>query len=153
MIYDSPIGKILVTGHCDSLSVLRVINSRLIETTDPECDAEAHARLWLDAYFAGAALPEMPSLEPVGTDFQKRVWHEISQIPYGQTTTYGEIARRIGSAARAVGSAVGANPIAIFIPCHRVVAAGGIGGFAYGTETKHYLLNLESTNHLFCGFA
>jgi methylated-DNA-[protein]-cysteine S-methyltransferase len=81
-----------------------------------------------------------------GTDFQRSVWHELQKIPYGRTATYGEIASRLGKpgAMRAVGSANGANPVAIIIPCHRVVAAhGGLGGYGGGLDVKRILLQLE----------
>ena len=87
----------------------------------------------------------MPRLNPQGTDFQKRVWTTLFTIRYGQTKTYGEIARMVECrSAQAVGQAVGHNPIALIIPCHRVIAAHGqIGGYAYGTEIKKRLLQLE----------
>lgn len=104
------------------------------------------ARLWLDAYFAGdepdsEALP----LAPSGTDFQQAVWQQLLQIPYGETVTYGDLARRIGCpSARAVGGAVGRNPISIIIPCHRVLGAdGSLTGYAGGTECKRWLLAHE----------
>jgi len=80
-----------------------------------------------------------------GTDFQKKVWQGIAKIPYGQTVTYGDLARSIGKpgSARAVGSACGANPLALIIPCHRVVGAQGLGGFAGGVAIKKKLLQLE----------
>ena len=80
-----------------------------------------------------------------GTEFQKKVWTEIAKIPYGQTRTYGELARAIGNpaSARAVGTACGANPVALIIPCHRVVGASGLGGFAGGVDIKKKLLELE----------
>ena len=80
-----------------------------------------------------------------GTEFQKKVWAGISQIPYGQTVTYGDLARSIGrpGSARAVGSACGANPLALIIPCHRVVGTQGLGGFAGGIAVKKKLLGLE----------
>jgi methylated-DNA-[protein]-cysteine S-methyltransferase len=80
-----------------------------------------------------------------GTPFQISVWEELLKIPYGKVKTYGEIAKRIGnpSAARAVGSAVGANPIPIIVPCHRVVATSGLGGYSCGVEIKKKLLKLE----------
>jgi O-6-methylguanine DNA methyltransferase len=80
-----------------------------------------------------------------GTEFQKKVWTEIAKIPYGQTRTYGELARAIGNpgSARAVGLACGANPLALIIPCHRVVGASGLGGFAGGADIKKKLLELE----------
>ena len=90
-----------------------------------------------------------PALEPVflwGTDFQKAVWRQLSSLGRGESTTYGNIAKQIGSgsAARAVGNAVGANPIPILVPCHRVFAANGIGGFSYGIDTKLELLRIEN---------
>ena len=103
------------------------------------------ARLWLDAYFAGerpdaGALPLLPR----GTDFQRAVWRELRTIPYGETRRYGEIAARLGSSARAVGSAVGRNPISLIIPCHRVLGAkGALTGYAGGLERKEALLALE----------
>ena len=103
------------------------------------------ARLWLDAYFAGKA-PEVSGLplSPKGTAFQKKVWQELLNIPYGTTNTYGALAGRLGSSARAVGSAVGRNPISIVIPCHRVLAAdGSLTGYAGGLENKEKLLQLE----------
>ena len=87
----------------------------------------------------------MPRLNPQGTAFQKRVWTALLTIPYGETLSYGEIAQMVGCrSAQAVGQAVGANPIALIIPCHRVIAANGqLGGYEYGTEIKKKLLELE----------
>ena len=85
-------------------------------------------------------------LDPEGTDFQKAVWKEMSRIPYGETRTYTEIAKAIGrpKAVRAVGTACGKNPYPIIVPCHRVVATSGLGGYLYGLEMKKQLLELES---------
>lgn len=99
----------------------------------------------LNAYFfCGLRAFDLP-VAPAGTPFQQAVWQQMQAIPYGEARTYGEIARWLRSAARAVGVACGRNPIPIIIPCHRVVAAGGLGGFsgAGGVETKHWLLELE----------
>ena len=87
----------------------------------------------------------MPRLNPQGTAFQKRVWTALLTIPYGETLSYGEIAQMVGCrSAQAVGQAVGRNPIALIIPCHRLIAANGqLGGYAYGTEIKKQLLELE----------
>jgi len=100
---------------------------------------------WLDDYFAGKTLRHVPRLNPQGTEFQKRVWHALLTVGYGQTKTYGEIAKMVGCrSAQAVGQAVGRNPIALIIPCHRVIAANGkSGGYAYGVEIKKQLLALE----------
>jgi len=101
----------------------------------------------LDLYFSGKPVKwEMPLDISSGTDFQQLVWSTLRRIPYGQTITYGQLAERVGkaSASRAVGTANGANPIPIIIPCHRVVAAGGkLGGYSGGLDIKQALLRLE----------
>ena len=99
----------------------------------------------LDDYFDGLRKNFDLPLEPPGTKFQQRVWSMMEQIPYGKTITYGEIAKALGSSARAVGRACGANPIPIIIPCHRVVAANDMGGYSGdgGVKTKRALLRLE----------
>jgi methylated-DNA-[protein]-cysteine S-methyltransferase len=102
--------------------------------------------LWLDDYFQGEKSTYEEPFDMRGTPFQRRVWEEISKIPYGRLTSYGLIARSMGksNAARAVGNAVGHNPLAIVVPCHRVVwSNGGIGGFGGGLDRKRFLLNLE----------
>lgn len=100
---------------------------------------------WLELYFSGQVPDFTPKLAPRGTLFQLRVWARLREIPCGQTLTYGELARELGCAsARAVGGAVGRNPISILIPCHRVLGAGGrLTGYAGGTERKSRLLALE----------
>lgn len=100
----------------------------------------------LREYFAGARRSFDVPLDLRGTAFQKSVWREVARVPYGGTVTYGEIARRIGKpkAARAVGGAVGANPVPIFIPCHRVIgASGALTGYGGGLDVKEDLLRLE----------
>ena len=108
------------------------------------------ARRWLDVYFSGRKPDFMPVLAPHGTAFQQSVWEILRTIPYGQTVTYGAIARRIEQntgcrmSAQAVGGAVGRNPISILIPCHRVIGAdGSLTGYAGGLDKKEYLLELE----------
>ncbi len=107
----------------------------------------AEAARQLRAYFAGELHEFDLPLDPGGTDFQRRVWHQLQQIGYGETTSYGEIARRLGmnpGASRAVGAANGRNPIGIVIPCHRVVgSSGSLSGYAGGVERKQLLLRLE----------
>lgn len=106
------------------------------------------AQRQLEHYFAGALTVFDLPLNPIGTPFQQAVWHTMMEIPYGETITYGELARRIGrpTATRAVAAACGANPIAIIIPCHRVVAAHDIGGYTPGVHIKQQLLHLETVN-------
>ena len=104
---------------------------------------------WLDAYFEKRPLPALPPLAPKGSDFRQAVWKLLLQIPYGEVTTYGELAHAlqaqgVSAAAQAVGGAVGHNPISIIIPCHRVVGSGGsLTGYAGGIAAKLRLLEHE----------
>lgn len=100
---------------------------------------------WLDRYFLGQVPDFTPPLRPMGTDFQTRVWGVLAAIPYGETRSYGDIARALGGISpRAVGAAVGKNPISLLIPCHRVTGANGsLTGYAGGLERKAALLALE----------
>lgn len=105
------------------------------------------ARRQLAEYFAGDRLCFELPLEPTGTSFQRQVWKELEALPFGTTSTYSALARRVGrpTAARAVGSAVGRNPLTILVPCHRVLGQNGsLTGFAGGLERKRKLLDLES---------
>lgn len=107
----------------------------------------AEAALQLEAYFAGRLRTFNLPLAPVGTPLQLRVWGELARIPYGETVSYGELARRVGqpTASRAVGAANGANAIPIIIPCHRAVGAdGSLTGYGGGVDRKRALLDLES---------
>ena len=103
------------------------------------------AKSQLEAYFDAASRSFALPLEPAGSPFQRRVWALMQQIPYGGTMTYGQMAKTLKSSARAVGTACGANPIPLIIPCHRVLAANGMGGYSGqgGVETKVALLRLE----------
>lgn len=143
-IYDSPVGKLLLCSDGRALKQLR-FGGEMPEAEDADAVLEG-AKRWLDAYFRGEEPAEQVSLEPEGTDFQKRVWQLLEKIPYGQTVTYGSLAREFPGrmSAQAIGQAVGRNPIAVFIPCHRCVGAGGrLTGYAWGLEKKEYLLKLE----------
>lgn len=149
--YASPLGELTIAANERAVTALVMAGQKYEALHLPAGAAEAEtpvlreARRWLDAYFAGehtdaSALP----LEPEGTAFQKRVWRELLEIPWGEKRCYGEIARTLGSSARAVGSAVGRNPIGILIPCHRVLGSGGaLTGYAGGLERKALLLKLE----------
>lgn len=139
---NSPIGVLGLTGTD------RVLHSvTLVATAGPEDHPEALSRSAreLSEYFAGTRREFTIPTAPQGTAFQKAVWAVLLSIPFGSTLTYSQVAERIGKpkAARAVGNAVGANPCLILIPCHRVVAAGGLGGFGCGVEIKRQLLTLE----------
>ena len=149
--YDSPLGMLIVAAEGEALTALVFEGQKYArqhlagEGQERETPVLRAARLWLDAYFAGerpdaAALP----LSPRGTSFQQTVWQELRAIPYGETCRYGDIAARLGSSARAVGSAVGRNPISLIVPCHRVLGAkGALTGYAGGLERKEQLLALE----------
>lgn len=152
--YRSPLGMLIVAAEGEALTALVFEGQKYArqhlagEGQERETPVLRAARLWLDAYFAGerpdaAALP----LSPRGTNFQQTVWQELQAIPYGETCRYGEIAVRLGSSARAVGSAVGRNPISLIIPCHRVLGAkGALTGYAGGLERKKALLALEGVH-------
>ncbi len=103
----------------------------------------------LNEYFAGERRAFSLPIAPEGTAFQQRVWQGLLDIPYGETITYSQLARAIGcpNGARAVGGACGANPLPIIIPCHRVLAKGGTGGYAYGAEIKKTLLKIENSGN------
>ena len=124
-----------------------------------ETEILREAKKWLDVYFTGEEPPFTPPLHPAGSTFRQAVWQLLLQIPYGQTFTYGEIARRMAEvkkvprmSAQAVGGAVGHNEISIIIPCHRVVGTNGsLTGYGGGIDKKISLLNLEHADmsHLF----
>ena len=153
--YSSPLGPIVIESDSQAITRLRFSNEQAsaFSTAEEKAPNEATTTIpiiaeafrWLDDYFAGKRPCNVPRLDPQGTDFQKRVWQTLLTIPYGETLSYGEIAQMVGCrSAQAVGQAVGANPIALIIPCHRVIAAHGkIGGYEYGTEIKKKLLELE----------
>ena len=149
--YHSPIGVITLVSDGHSLTELHFAKRQ--EETGPEylssnCELQviADTRRWLDLYFNGTMPDFTPSIHPQGTPFQQKVWRELLTIPYGQTTTYGSIAKRINCrSAQAVGQAIHRNPIAIIIPCHRVIGAdGSLTGYASGLEIKRELLKLEN---------
>ena len=136
--YQTPWGPITLSlsgGLCHEIS---------FNASDaPSCPAIHPATQWLDAYFDGAELPVLPFLAKARTPFQHRLRHALLAIPIGEARTYSEIARMLSSGPRAVGQALGANPLPILIPCHRVVAADGLGGFGGGLTWKKRLLQLE----------
>ena len=153
--YASSLGPIVIESDGQAITSLRFSNEQACDTSTAQEKAgeEAATALpiiaetiqWLEDYFAGKRPCNVPRLNPQGTAFQKRVWQTLLTIPYGKTISYGEIAKMVDCrSAQAVGQAVGANPIALIIPCHRVIAANGqLGGYAYGTEIKKRLLEQE----------
>ena len=160
--YASPLGNLLLAAQDGALVGLWLEGQKyfLGGLTGPMEERDSHpvlvrARDWLDRYFTGEKpeIGELP-LAPVGSGFRKAVWRVLCQIPYGATTTYGEISRKVAAqlgkahlSAQAVGGAVGHNPISIIIPCHRVVGSnGGLTGYAGGIERKVRLLALEKAD-------
>ena len=150
---DTPIGELLLAGEDDALSMIGFPKGKM--RRDPEPDwiynekPLANARRQLEEYFAGSRKDfDLPVILD-GTEFQVEVLKALQKIPYGETVSYGEIARRIGRprAVRAVGAANGRNPIPIVVPCHRVIGSSGdLTGFGGGLDTKEALLRLEAEN-------
>lgn len=147
---DSPIGRLLVAGDGSALTCISFERGRRpvrpgadwTRAEQPFRDAASQLR----AYFAGRLRRFDLPLKPHGTDFERLVWSALTEIPYGCTIAYGELAARIGrpTASRAVGLANGRNPLPIVIPCHRVIGANGaLTGYGGGLETKRWLLSLE----------
>ena len=147
---DSPIGSLLLAGDGTTLRRLWFVRGRQVDAPDPSWIEDAPAfrevAAQLTAYFAGRLRAFDVPVDPGGTTFQSRVWRALQDIPYGETESYGALARRIGDvkAVRAVGLANGANPISIIIPCHRVIGSNGsLIGYGGGLPTKRSLLALE----------
>lgn len=155
--YDSPLGGILLAADEIGLTGLWFDREKYFadnlsaEHTERETPVLAESKRWLDTYFAGSEPDFLPPLHPIGSAFRREVWEILLRIPYGQTTTYGAIARELAQkrglarmSAQAVGGAVGHNEISIIIPCHRVIGAGGsLTGYAGGIDKKVRLLELE----------
>ena len=155
--YDSPLGSILLTADEMGLTGLWFDGQKHFarglpaQHTEQDTPVLLEAKRWLDIYFTGKEPDFLPPLHPTGSEFRKAVWEILLQIPYGQTTTYGEIARQLAKkqglarmSAQAVGGAVGHNEISIIIPCHRVVGTNGsLTGYAGGIHKKEQLLELE----------
>ncbi|MBR6654915.1 MAG: methylated-DNA--[Oscillospiraceae bacterium] len=153
MKYPSPVGMLTVASDGESIIGLWLERQKYFAATlngdvsEKELPVFDEARRWLDIYFSGREPQFLPPIAPRGSEFRRAVWEELLRIPYGETVSYGEIARRLGgkTSARAVGGAVGHNPISIIIPCHRVVGAkGNLTGYAGGVEKKVKLLEIEN---------
>jgi O-6-methylguanine DNA methyltransferase len=150
--YDSPIGPLLIAGNEEA--VTHILFAKKGKPAKPEAGWIESAKgpvgetlRQLKEYFSGRRRDFDLPLAFGGTKFQKSVWRKLQEIPYGETISYGELAKRVGNpkASRAVGSANGKNCIPIVVPCHRVIAAGGkLGGFGGGLPTKQALLDLET---------
>lgn len=148
--FDSPIGPLLLVGDGERLSRIGFPHGKGSFPPQPhwlrDDDAFVDAREQLGAYFGKELRDFDLQLAPAGTPFQQKVWQALARIPWGETATYGDVARSIGrpTASRAVGAANGANPLPIVVPCHRVIGTGGaLTGFGGGIDTKKWLLSLE----------
>lgn len=158
--FQSPLGEILLAADEIGLTGLWFVGAKYFaKSLNSEHEKEKkttvirEAEHWLTCYFSGKNPDFMPSLHLVGTPFQESVWKILLNIPYGEVTTYGKIAKilqestGIAVSAQAVGGAVGRNPISILVPCHRVVgSSGSLTGYAGGIDKKRALLELEGTN-------
>ncbi len=157
--YDSPVGEITITSDGEAVTGVYMANQRFLPASYGESvrglaihDA---ARAWLDSYFGGGKpRPHDIALAPAGTEFRLAVWELLCRIPYGQTASYGDIAKEMAAlrhvprmSAQAVGGAVGHNPIGIIIPCHRVIGSdGGLVGYGGGLDRKVFLLRHEGVD-------
>jgi methylated-DNA-[protein]-cysteine S-methyltransferase len=139
---DSPVGRLVVTASEDKIVAIGWNG----DAAGAETPLLAEARHQLEAYFAGRLTRFDLPLAPAGSAFEQQVWAAMRRIPFGETRRYGELAMETGSAPRAVGRACGRNPIPIVIPCHRILARGGLGGYSGGAglPTKRLLLALEA---------
>jgi methylated-DNA-[protein]-cysteine S-methyltransferase len=147
---DSPVGDLLLLGDAHALRGLYMQAGRkpvrIADWWQTADEPFAPARTQLEQYFAGERTTFDLPLAAEGSEFERRVWRALEDIPYGETQSYGEVADRIGApgAARAVGLANGRNPISIVVPCHRVIGANGtLTGYGGGLERKRFLLELE----------
>jgi methylated-DNA-[protein]-cysteine S-methyltransferase len=137
----SPVGNLVLEEADGAIVAIRWSNERASNGSALLVEAARQ----LDAYFAGELKDFDLPLRPAGSPFERQVWAQMQAIPFGETRSYGDLAAALGSAPRAVGGACGKNPIPIVIPCHRVLAKGGMGGYsgAGGLKTKRTLLALE----------
>lgn len=145
-VMDSPVGHLRIDEDCAAITG---VNRTALPLCAPSSPLQAECVRQLTAYFAGQLTVFDLPLRAEGTPFRMRVWEELRRIPYGESISYGELARRIGNpnASRAVGGASHHNPISIIIPCHRVVGANGdLTGYGGGMDMKEALLQLEGAS-------
>lgn len=157
--YMSPIGGITLASDGKALVGLWFDGQKYFaDVLDPvheerqDLEIFAETRRWLDMYFSGENPDFLPNIALRGSEFRKAVWRKLLEIPYGQTTTYGALARSMHcKSAQAVGGAVGHNPLSLIVPCHRVVGTGGkLTGYAGGIDKKEWLLHMEGARAHAC---
>ena len=150
-VIDAPFGKVGIRLEGEAVREI-VYLPESMQNVAPDTPLARQAVEQIERYFSEASATFELPLAPVGTAFQRRVWQAICKIPPGAVVTYGQLARQLGSVPRAVGQACGSNPLPIVIPCHRVVAASGLGGFAHHagdnffTDVKRWLLAHEGVS-------
>jgi len=153
-VMESPVGPLLLQSNGKALTAIRFAIHKGRKLPRPRVNEAVlkpdpilrETICQLREYFAGKRRDFDLPLELTGTDFQRKTWAALCEIPYGETVSYAELARRVGNprAVRAVGAANGANPVSLVVPCHRVIASGGgLGGYGGGLKTKQWLLELE----------
>lgn len=157
LLLDSPVGPLWLTSEGGALTGCWFTRGRFLPPIPAEPPRSTHdpvlaeAQNWLKVYFSGRDPGPTPPLAAKGTPFQQAVWRQLAEVPYGAATSYGALAAPLAAArgipkmsARAVGGAVGRNPISLFLPCHRVLGADGrLTGYGGGLENKMFLLRLE----------
>lgn len=155
--FESPLGRLTLTSDGEALTGVWFEKQKYYgatmgeEQTEKDLPVFEETKRWLDLYFQGVDPGPIPKVSMKGSEFRQMVWEILREIPYGETSTYGEIARKIAlrkgisrMSAQAVGGAVGHNPIGILVPCHRVLGAdGSLTGYAGGIEKKEALLKIE----------
>ena len=154
--FESPVGDLRVFATADGVTGVYFPGQDVVGASGPNCYSALHQLergiAWLTRYFEGDREQDLPSVHfSHGTDFQKEVWEALRTIPMGETVTYGSIAEKIArpKAVRAVGAAIGRNPISIVVPCHRVIGGSGkLTGFAGGLDRKRWLLGHERVDGL-----
>lgn len=152
-VYSSPLGEMLIVSDGEAICGVWFCSQKHFKSSisedlvhDDDFPIFKKVKIWFDSYFKGENPKIDFELKPNGSEFRQKVWKILSEIPYGETLTYGEIAREISPtmSAQAIGGAVGHNPIAILIPCHRVLGSNGkLTGYAAGIDKKIELLKLE----------
>ena len=156
--YESPLGSLSILTRGDSVVGVYFLNQKYyqagfedVKIEDRETEAGRSVKRWLEAYFAKEMmLSDLPRLAIHGTEFQKTVWLALLEIPFGKVVTYADLGKQVGCiSARAIGRAVGRNPISLLIPCHRVIGSNGkLTGYAGGLERKKHLLEWEQNETL-----
>lgn len=148
-IISTPIGNLGLSVHQDYVAQINFINDSCTPFVDDASPLVFHVINELECYFSGNLKKFQSPFSPQGTPFQQKAWQVLSSIPYGETVTYGELAARLKTSPRAIGNACRTNPLLILIPCHRVLAHNGLGGYSGQTRgeqlaIKRWLLELEA---------